>query len=157
MEWIELPQKIPYALSDKLNAQLSPAAQTAAEQAASQVSERIKQLIDGYAPRYPFPEQTLPQEQSLPLIQQALQQGDYLDITYWSAGRGERTHRIIEPYRLEWRQQIAYLVAFCQQAHSERRFRLDRIEAIQLIENDNPEDEGNDALLSEDVEAWWLG
>ena len=53
-----------------------------------------------------------------------------VELTYWTAGRGELTHRLVDPYRLETRDRVTYLVAYCHLRRAERVFRLDRILAV---------------------------
>lgn len=131
-QWLDLPQPLPSGMLNNLAAHLDSATQSAAQQASEQTIERLKQVIDGYAPRLDFSNQGLPQAQTLPIIQQALRDEHDLDMTYWSAGRGVRTKRSIQPYRIEFKGKMAYLYAYCYQAHDERCFRLDRIEQIKI-------------------------
>jgi len=53
-------------------------------------------------------------------------------MSYYTAGRNELTHRVVEPLRVERRGKALYLIAFCHRAQAERIFRLDRIRAITL-------------------------
>jgi len=53
-----------------------------------------------------------------------------VELTYWTAGRGELTRRRVDPYRLETRDRVTYLVAYCHLRRAERVFRLDRIIAV---------------------------
>lgn len=61
------------------------------------------------------------------VIETALAKGWVIEMDYYTAGRDVRTHRVVEPYRLEWRDDVPYLVGFCHRAQAERIFRLDRI------------------------------
>jgi proteasome accessory factor C len=72
----------------------------------------------------------LPVEESLAVIQEALAEGQALEMDYYTAGRDELTHRLVEPYRLEQRGDVHYLVGFCHRAQAERVFRVDRIRSI---------------------------
>jgi predicted DNA-binding transcriptional regulator YafY len=131
-QWLDLPQPLASGMLDDLATQLDSATQSAVEQAYQQTIERLTQVIDGYAPRLDFSMNGLPQEQTLPIIQQALREEHDLDMTYWSAGRGLQTKRCIQPYRIEFKGKIAYLYAYCYQARDERCFRVDRIEQIKI-------------------------
>ena len=128
-QWIKLPQPLPVSTLNQIEAQLDPSTRTIIEQAATDTIEQLKQVIDGWAIR-PLSGAGLPQNETLPIIEQAINKKQDLQLTYWSAGRNQRTNRQVEPQRLEWRGQIAYLIAYCHQAKAERRFRLDRIEQL---------------------------
>jgi hypothetical protein len=89
----------------------------------------------GRVPFPPYPEDGLPLAESLALIRQALAAGQALEMDYYTAGRDVITHRVVEPYRLEWRgpgrgagehggrgemeHSIPYLVGFCHHTQSE--------------------------------------
>ncbi len=155
---IRLPARTPQALLNHLAALATPPDLAAAEVAAEQTMAALRQVIAGWAPFPPWPEGGLPVEESLPIIKQALSTGQALQISYYTAGRDELTHRLVEPYRLEWRggssaeqsqenvtptneetqkaneskkqSKIGYLVGFCHRAQAERVFRVDRIHSI---------------------------
>ena len=71
-------------------------------------------------------------EETLPVIEQAITEGRTLRMTYWTAGREERTTRTVEPYRIEWRGDVPYLVGYCHARMDERVFRVDRIERLKV-------------------------
>lgn len=77
--------------------------------------------------RDPADDPTRTTRSHLAAIEAALAAGTDLDITYYTAGRGETTRRQVEPYRVEWRGKVPYLVAYCTRAAAERVFRVDRI------------------------------
>lgn len=138
-QWIALPQRLFNSSLNEIALQLSPSTRTIIQQAAKQTIEQLKQVIDGYPARR-LQGIGLPQEQSLPIIQQAINISQDLQITYWSAGRNVRTERQIEPQQLQWRGKTAYLIAHCHQAQAERKFRLDRIEELTLIPRQRQEE-----------------
>ena len=80
---------------------------------------------------------TLRVADSLAAIECALAEGQALALDYYTAGRDEVTHRVVEPYRIERRStrhgDEVYLVAFCHRAQAERVFRVDRIRALKLV------------------------
>lgn len=90
---------------------------------------KIRDGMDGYT-IYPA---ILP-ETDLNLIRQTLDQAiekqQSVEIIYHTAGRGERTTRIVEPHWIENHNGVLYLIGYCQLRQEERRFRLDRIESI---------------------------
>ncbi len=140
---IRLPVRIPQSVLDQLSPQLTPTDLAAADIAAGQVLAALEQAIAGRAAFPPWSGDNLPVEETLPLIETALRDGLYLELDYYSAGRDELTHRLVEPYRLEWRGRAGakadptagtpYLVGFCQRAQAERVFRVDRIRTIVLV------------------------
>jgi proteasome accessory factor C len=140
---IRLPVRIPQSVIDQLFPHLTPTDLAAADIAAGQVLAALEQAIAGRAAFPPWSGEALPVEESAPLIETALRDGLYLELDYYSAGRDELTHRLVEPYRLEWRGRAGakadrpsgapYLVGFCQRAQAERLFRVDRIRRIVLV------------------------
>ncbi len=127
---VRLPVRIPQAVLDRLAAGAGSEQLAAAEGAAARVRAELEQVITGRAIFPPWPEEGLPLQESLPVIEQALAKGHALWMSYYSAGRDELTRRLVEPYRVEWRGDTAYLVGFCHRAQAERVFRLDRIQRL---------------------------
>lgn len=131
---LPLPARLPSDLLQHLAAQLAPDALSAAEASAQRVRTALQDALSG---RLAFPALSRPTvdvAESLALIEDALAEGQALEICYYTAGRDEVTHRLVEPYRLERRctrrGDELYLVAFCHRAQAERVFRLDRICSI---------------------------
>jgi len=134
-QYVRLPARTPQALLEHL-AQADPDALAAAETAAEAVLAAIQDAVAGRAPFPPWPEDGLPVEESLAVIQAALAEGRALEMDYYTAGRDVLTHRVVEPYRLEQRGEVPYLVGFCRLAQAERVFRVDRIRRIKIAEPD---------------------
>jgi proteasome accessory factor C len=65
-------------------------------------------------------------EEILRLVHEAINNSTNLEIEY-SAGTGDVSKRIVEPSHLETREDVTYLVAWCQLKADSRTFRLDRI------------------------------
>lgn len=61
------------------------------------------------------------------LLQRAAGEGEVVDITYTSLGRGETTDRLVEPWSVFTSLGNWYLVGWCRRAGGERVFRVDRI------------------------------
>jgi proteasome accessory factor C len=129
-QFIRLPAHTPQALLDHLASQAGPDALAVAETAAEATLAALQEAIVGRAAFPPWPEDGLPVAESLALIRQALAEGQALEMDYYTAGRDVLTQRVVEPYRLEQRGQVRYLVGFCHRAQAERVFRLDRIYSI---------------------------
>jgi len=137
---IPLPARIPQAVLDQVAAAAGPETLAAADIAAEQTLAALGQALDGYTAFPPWPEAGLPIEASLPIIEQALAAGQNLELLYYTAGTGRLARRVVEPYRVEWRANTAYLIGFCHRAEAERVFRLDRIREIGLKDSDKDKD-----------------
>jgi hypothetical protein len=143
--FIRLPARTPQALLDSLASLADPdnpsagsgQALAAAETAAEAALAALGDAMDGRAAFPPWPEAGLPVEESLASIEQALAEGKLLAMDYYTAGRDALTHRVVEPYRLEQRGDVHYLVGFCRRAQAERVFRLDRIRHIAILKPDD--------------------
>ena len=133
-QFIELPFRLPAGLLDRLAERMSPQSRAAAQAAVDRALERLEQAIDGWTP-HPPPGPGLPVEETLALIEKAIAEGRTLTMAYWTGGRGVLTRRIVEPYRIEWRGDVPYLVAYCHLREDERVFRLDRIRECELGED----------------------
>ena len=111
-QWVEPPQRIPARLISTLSAQLDSGTCTAAKQSAEDYIEKIKHKIkeENEEPlpySYRVNHNGLPQEDTLPLIEQAINETRYLTMTYWTARRGVRSERKVEPMRIEYSNHIA--------------------------------------------------
>ncbi|HEY3317725.1 MAG TPA: WYL domain-containing protein [Coriobacteriia bacterium] len=67
------------------------------------------------------------------IVASATSRHEALRIEYFSAGRGELTERVIEPWALGLDRGAWYVSAFCRRAGAERVFRLDRMHTIEPI------------------------
>lgn len=67
-------------------------------------------------------------------IADGLQRGKQLDLTYDVASRAETTRRLVDPLRVFVLDGSGYLEAWCHSADGLRRFRLDRIAAVEATE-----------------------
>ncbi len=131
-EFIRLPMRPPFTLLSELASGLSPHQLAAAETLAEETIEQLKQALDGWPP-YPTHQVHSSPEETLPLIERAIEEGNGLKMEYWTEGRGEMTVRVVEPFRIEWRGEIPYLIAYCHRRHDERVFRLDRIRSLRPV------------------------
>ncbi len=69
----------------------------------------------------------------LPLVNEALDSGKHLAISYYSASTDKVTERQILPLRLFASEGHWYVDAWCESAAGVRRFRVDRIGAAELV------------------------
>ncbi|KJR09302.1 helix-turn-helix transcriptional regulator [Gordonia sihwensis] len=107
------------------------------------------------------------------VIRQALEDGQSLRITYYTASRDEVTERTVDPIRIRAVDGNSYLEAWCRSSEGVRLFRFDRIESahgtgevsqppVEALHRTDPTDLG--ALTGElptahieiDPEAVWL-
>ncbi|MCW2500125.1 MAG: Proteasome accessory factor [Frankiales bacterium] len=70
----------------------------------------------------------------LPVVRDALERGQALHLTYWTAGRDETTDRDVDPVRLVTAEGQAYLEAWCRRAEGVRVFHLGRVEAVRVLD-----------------------
>jgi proteasome accessory factor C len=69
-------------------------------------------------------------------VNDGLQRGKRLDLTYDVASRAETTRRMVDPLRVFVLEGYGYLEAWCYSAGALRTFRLDRIAAVEVTETD---------------------
>jgi len=74
------------------------------------------------------------QDARLAVLRQALNNLRAVHLTYYSAGRDARTERTVDPMRLLLVDGHWYLEAWCRRAEGVRMFRLDRIEALDRLD-----------------------
>ena len=83
-------------------------------------------------------------------VQRAATQGRALWMRYYTASRDEISERTVDPMRLVLVDGRSYLEAWCRSAGAVRRFRLDRIDAVdELAEAARPPAEAEQTDLSE--------
>jgi proteasome accessory factor C len=67
-------------------------------------------------------------------VNDGLQRGLRLDLTYDVASRAETTRRMVDPLRVFVLEGYGYLEAWCYRANALRTFRLDRIAAVEVTD-----------------------
>jgi predicted DNA-binding transcriptional regulator YafY len=81
---------------------------------------------------------------TLETLARAWMYGRRAKIRYWTLGREKTTERIIEPYFIQPAalEHANYIIAYCHLTRSVRTFKLERIESLQLLDEDYtvPED-----------------
>ena len=68
-------------------------------------------------------------------LRAAIDGGRQVEIDYYVYGRDERTRRVVDPWNVYAAEGEWYLGAWCQLALAERRFRLDRVRAVTLLDS----------------------
>ena len=73
------------------------------------------------------------EERVLPVVRDALERRRRLHLDYYVPGRDELTSRTVDPIRVLLVDGYSYLEAWDPRAEGVRRFRLDRVEAVQVL------------------------
>jgi proteasome accessory factor C len=73
-------------------------------------------------------------ERTTAVVQQALDSGRAMHLTYYVPTRDESTERDVDPMRLLLVEGHSYLEAWCRRAEGVRLFRLDRIDDVRLLD-----------------------
>lgn len=68
-------------------------------------------------------------------LRAAIDAGRQVEIDYYVYGRDERTRRVVDPWNVYAAEGEWYLGAWCHLALAERRFRIDRVRAVTLLES----------------------
>lgn len=105
----------------------------------------------GRAPRAPHAEAQ---------VRRAVETGRALRLTYYSASRDAVSRRDVDPMRLLMVDASTYLEAWCRRAEGVRMFRLDRVDAAEVLDEPSapppsavPRDGQGDALITPAEEA----
>jgi proteasome accessory factor C len=67
-------------------------------------------------------------------LRQAIEQRRRVELDYYTFGRDERTRRTVDPHRVYADQGQWYLAAYCHLVEGDRLFRVDRISALEPLE-----------------------
>jgi proteasome accessory factor C len=95
---------------------------------------------------------TTAQDEIQARVNDALQRGKRLDLTYDVATRAETTRRFVDPLRVFVLEGYGYLEAWCYSARALRTFRLDRIADAEVTEADV---EPHDVALRDLSSGWF--
>jgi hypothetical protein len=128
---VRLPVTPSPALLDALGATLGERID-GLEALAAQLDAALRDTLDGYA-SFPATIPGLDTPAILATLRQALEEQQPIEIVYHTAGRNERTTRVVEPLRLATRGGADYLTAYCRLRQAERVFRVDRIERAEPL------------------------
>jgi proteasome accessory factor C len=74
------------------------------------------------------------QEQTLAVVREGLERRRALHLTYYVPTRDERTERDVDPMRLLLVDGRWYLEAWCRRVEGVRLFRLDRVDAVRVLD-----------------------
>lgn len=65
----------------------------------------------------------------------AIEERRSVAMNYFSAGRGELTHRLMDPYHLRLVEGAWYCIGYCHERREVRTFALDRVQDVEITEN----------------------
>jgi hypothetical protein len=117
--------RVPFTIIEELEQQLAPSDRILAEELVNEWQPKREPPSANRTPAFFL--HGGPAPSVLVQIERAIQYNAPLRITYHTASRDETTTRVVEPLRIEWRNRVPYLVAFCRLRQDERIFRIDRI------------------------------
>jgi len=86
-------------------------------------------------------------------ISEGLRRHKQLALTYDVASRAETTHRVVDPLRVFVLEGSGYLDAYCHLVDGLRTFRLDRIAAVEVTEDDA---EAHPDVVLKDLSGGWF-
>jgi predicted DNA-binding transcriptional regulator YafY len=78
-------------------------------------------------------------------VHQAVQAQRRIDIDYFSMSRNVLTHRRVAPYKVWFYDETFYLIGFCELRREIRLFAVERIERLEILEEEFAPPEGFDA------------
>jgi predicted DNA-binding transcriptional regulator YafY len=118
-----LPTRPAYALARQWSEGLPLPLRDAVERTVEQTLEALHRAAPlETEDRLPAPTGPL-----LEALEIAIRERAVVEIEYYTAGRAQRTVRRVEPLRLEWHGEVAYLIAYCHLRGEQRVFRVERI------------------------------
>lgn len=126
---LNLPVRPPHTLTHAWTESLPLAQRDAVERDVAETLARLRRaaLPEGDY-RLPSPAGPLLAE-----LEKAIAESATVEMRYYTAGRDHEMTRRVDPLRLEWRGQVAYLIAHCHLRRQERIFRVDRIAELCLV------------------------
>ncbi|MFN8493502.1 MAG: WYL domain-containing protein [Caldilineaceae bacterium] len=131
-QYLPLPLPPPFAALQTLFQQLPAAEQALLQSQLAHWQNQLLDLLDNLS--FTPPPHPSDPDQWRAALEAACQAHTAVQLTYFSAGRNLLTQRMVEPYWLEERNQVPYLIAYCSQTGRVLTFRLDRIQAVRSEE-----------------------
>jgi predicted DNA-binding transcriptional regulator YafY len=141
---VTLDEVVAFVLASKFVAAagagvLGPALTSFVDKVRSLLAPRALALLDrmaaGVGLRALGAKLLLPAAEHLPLIQRALHEHRALHVLYYSMSRGAESERRIDPYYLTSFAGGLYLVAYCHLRQAVRIFALERIRALETLDD----------------------
>jgi proteasome accessory factor C len=102
------------------------------------LSGKIQELILKLKPftSIPLSADPIPFSRETALIESAIDQGKYLEFTYISTARDDKSQRVVEPESLRSGTPHLYLDGYCSTSQGNRSFRIDRISDLKISESE---------------------
>lgn len=129
---VALPFVLPASLLARLGERLPLREQVAAEQMAMKVVEQIEGALRGYL-ALPAWYRERDVVEMVGMVETAVAKGRDLILSYQNRHEEGAVVRRVTPYWLETRHGVIYLQAYCHLREEERVFRVDRIEACEVV------------------------
>jgi proteasome accessory factor C len=67
-------------------------------------------------------------------LRRAVEEDRQVELDYWSAGRDDHTHRVVDPWRVFSDEGAWYLQGWCHRAGDARVFRVDRVQDLTVLD-----------------------
>jgi predicted DNA-binding transcriptional regulator YafY len=116
----------PHTLASQWRQRLTDAERDAVDRQVERLLAALRRATPGPAEDH-LP---VPTGETLTALEQAIAEDATVEIRYYTAGRDHVTQRHVDPLRLEWRGDVAYVIAYCHLRQAQRVFRVERIEAL---------------------------
>lgn len=117
----------PEGLLDRLERNLSASQRAIVYQLADQIKDLLEEQRSS-APKRPAAR--FATANTLPRLEQAIKERLTIDIEYYEEGRGQIVRRRVDPYRLESRGGVTYLIGYSHWHQGEREFMVDQIRTV---------------------------
>lgn len=124
-ELMPLPLPAPVTALTQLEGMLTTNQQSEMEALARRILSDLRAVIRGQDSFFPAVCSPLPE--TLARLQEAIKEQKPVLIQYQSLGDYQPQYRRIQPYRLEKKEPLYYLYAYCYRAEADLTFRVDRI------------------------------
>ncbi|MCA9868601.1 MAG: WYL domain-containing protein [Anaerolineae bacterium] len=127
--YIPLPGSSPIASLDRLAATVGTDEAAGLDALADRLLSDLHTVIQGRDAF--FPARRPPPADLVAQLRAAVAEERTVALDYWPAGAAESKRHVVEPLRLEERDQLIYLTAYSYRAEATLTFRLDRVQAVE--------------------------
>lgn len=129
-QFMPLPLPVPTEQLFRLEKSMEASTIAALDLLAQTIRRRLADTIAGRDAF--FPARQCPTPHVLARLGQAIVHGQTVTLSYRANGQLSPKRHVVEPLRLEQREQLAYLTAYSYRAEAELTFRLDRLDTIEF-------------------------
>jgi len=127
--YVRLPGPSPAAGLDRLATALSPDETAGLDARADQLLAELHAVVQGRDAF--FPARQAPPADLVDRLRAAVAEEQTVTLDYWPTGAADPRPHVVEPLRLEERDQLIYLTAYSYRAEATLTFRLDRVRAVE--------------------------